>query len=144
MRRQTTYAKPGTMSKHWKIVDAQETPLGRLAAGVATILQGKHKPDWTPHIDSGDAVIVINAEKVGLTGNKAEQMLKTRWSGYPGGLKAETYGQVRSRKPELLVSDAVRRMLPKSRLGRVMLSNLHIYRGTEHPHAQQKPVELKV
>jgi large subunit ribosomal protein L13 len=144
MRRQTTLSKPGEPSKKWKVVDADGQPLGRLAAEVATVLMGKHKPSWTPHVDSGDAVIVINAGRVALTGKKADHKLKLRYSGYPGGLKAETYGQVRERRPERLISDAVRRMLPKSRLGRVMLSNLHVYRDAEHPHAQQKPVELKV
>lgn len=144
LRRDTYFAKTGHVSKKWKIVDADGVSLGRLAAEVATVLMGKHRVDYTPHVDTGDAVIVINATKVGLTGNKAVNRLKLRYTGYPGGLKAETYGQVRDRKPELLIADAVKRMLPKNRLGRVMLSNLHIYRDANHPHAGHKPSELKV
>lgn len=144
MRRQTYLAKPGEMIKGWKLVDAAEIPLGRLAVEVARALQGKHRPDWTPHVDGGDFVIITNATKVGLTGKKAEQRLKTRYSGYPGGLKAETYGQVRERKPEKLVSDAVRRMLPKNRMARVQLSNMYVYAGGEHPHAEKNPQKLIV
>lgn len=142
-RRQTTlHLKP--LPKSWRVVDAEGVPLGRLAVEVATVLMGKHRPDYTPHVDSGDYVIVTNATKVGLTGRKADQRLKLRYSGYPGGLKAETYGQVRERKPEKLVQDAVRRMLPKNRLSRVMLKNLMVYPGADHPHAGRNPVALKV
>jgi large subunit ribosomal protein L13 len=142
-RRQTTlHLKP--LPKRWLIVDAQDVPLGRLAVEVATVLQGKHRPDYTPHVDSGDFVIVTNAQKVGLTGNKADHRLKNRYSGYPGGLKSETYGQVRDRKPEKLVQDAVRRMLPKNRLARVMLKNMMVYPGAEHPYAAHQPKTLLI
>src|SRR5262249_36241187 len=127
-----------------KIVDATDVPLGRLAVEIATVLMGKHRPDYTPHVDCGDWVIVTNATKVALTGKKAEQKLKLRYTGYPGGLKAQTYGQVRQQRPERLVQDAVKRMLPKSRLGRVMLSKLKVYPGTEHPHQSQQPVAMPV
>jgi large subunit ribosomal protein L13 len=143
-RRQTYLAKPNELTKTWRIVDASNIPLGRLASEVATILMGKHRPEYTPHVDSGDFVIVTNAKKVALTGRKAEHRLKLRYSQYPGGLKAESYGQVRETKPELLVSDAVRRMLPKNRLARVMLKNLMIYEGAEHPHGAHNPTAITV
>jgi large subunit ribosomal protein L13 len=142
MRRQTTYLKPGSVTPSWKIIDATNVPLGRLAADVAIVLMGKHKPDYTPYVDCGDIVIVTNAKMVGLTGRKAEQRLKQHYTGYPGGLKAETYGAVRERRPERLVQDAVRRMLPKNRLSRVMLKRLKVYPTGEHPHASQQPVAL--
>ena len=143
-RRQTYLAKPNELTKSWRIVDVMDIPLGRLAAEVAMVLMGKHRPDYTPHVDSGDFVIVTNAKKVAMTGRKAEQRMKLRYSQYPGGLKAESYGQVRDRKPELLVEDAVRRMLPKNRLARVMLKGLMVYPGAEHPHGAQNPVALTV
>jgi large subunit ribosomal protein L13 len=143
-RRQTFIAKPGELKKSWHVVDAEGVPLGRLAAEVAQVLMGKHRPEYTPHVDCGDYVIVTNAGKVGLTGRKAEHRLKMRYSSHPGGLKTETYGQVRENKPELLVQDAVRRMLPKNRLSRVMLKNLKIVPGAEHEFAANKPAEMKV
>jgi large subunit ribosomal protein L13 len=144
MRRQTYYAKTGEIVGGWRIIDATDIPLGRLATEIATVLMGKHRPDYTPHVDCGDFVIVTNATKVGLTGNKADQRLKLRYSGYPGGLKAQTYGQVRAERPERLIRDAVRRMLPKNRLSRVMISKLKVYEGTEHPHQAQQPVAMTV
>jgi large subunit ribosomal protein L13 len=138
-RRQTTYAKPGDIEFHWRLVDAEGQHLGRMAAEIAIVLMGKHRPEYTPHVDSGDFVIVTNAGKVVMTGRKAEQRLKMRYTRYPGGLKTETYGMVRERKPEKLIEDAVRRMLPKSRLGRVMLSKLKVYPGADHPHQAQQP-----
>ena len=143
-RRQTFIAKPGQVSKGWHVVDAEGIPLGRLAAEVAQVLMGKHRPEYTPHVDTGEFVVVTNAQKVGLTGRKAEQRLKMRYSKYPGGLKAETYGQVRERKPELLVEDAIRRMLPKNRLARVMLKNLKVVPGAEHEFANQNPQKLTI
>lgn len=143
-RRQTSLLKPGSGSKTWRVVDAAGIPLGRLASEVAIVLIGKHRPDYTPHVDCGEQVIVLNAEKVELTGNKATQRLKMRYTEYPGGLKTQTYGQVRERDPETLVKDAVRRMLPKNRLSRLMLKGLHVVKGSEHPHAMHKPTELKV
>jgi large subunit ribosomal protein L13 len=143
-RRQTFIAKPGQVSKGWHVVDADGVPLGRLAAEVAQVLMGKHRPEYTPHVDTGECVVVTNATKVGLTGRKAEQRLKMRYTKHPGGLKAETYGMVRERKPELLVEDAVRRMLPKNRLSRVMLKNLKIVPGAEHEYANQNPKTLTI
>lgn len=144
MRRQTTLTKPGSQVKGWKIIDATDVSLGRLAAEVSLVLQGKHRPEYTPHVDGGDYVIVTNAQKIGLTGKKAEQRLKLRYSGYPGGLKAETYGQVRENKPEKLVQDAVRRMLPKNRISRVMLRNMFVFPGAEHPYEGKSPQKLTV
>lgn len=143
-RRQTYYAKPGDFEKKWHVIDADGVSLGRLAAEVAIVLMGKHRPEYTPHIDTGDFVIITNAGKVGLTGKKAEQNLKLRYTGYPGGLKAETYGHLRERKPEKLIEDAVRRMLPKNRLGRQMLKKLKVYPGAEHPHQAQQPQAMTV
>ncbi|GAB4555499.1 MAG: 50S ribosomal protein L13 [Phycisphaerales bacterium] len=140
--RQTTFAKPGTVEKSWRIVDADGERLGRLATRIATVLMGKHRPEYTAHIDTGDFVIVTNAEKVEMTGNKKSQKLKVRYSGYPGGLKAETYGSLLERRPEFVIEDAVRRMLPKGRLGRAMLKKLKVYKGPEHPHAAQNPIAL--
>ena len=139
MRRETFFAKAGDVPHQWRHVDASGQPLGRLAVDVATVLMGKHRPEYTPHVDTGDYVVVTNATKVVLTGRKAEQRLKMRYTEYPGGLKTETYGQVRDRKPEQLIEDAVKRMLPKSRLGRQMLNKLKVYPGAEHPHAQHNP-----
>ena len=140
--RQTTFAKPGTVEKSWRIVDADGQRLGRMAVDIATVLMGKHRPEYTPHIDCGDFVIVTNAEKIELSGNKKDQKMKVRYSGYPGGLKAETYGSLIERRPEFVVEDAVRRMLPKGRLGRAMLKKLKVYKGSEHPHAAQNPIAL--
>jgi large subunit ribosomal protein L13 len=140
--RQTTFAKPGEIDKNWYHVDAEGQRLGRLAVQVATVLMGKHRPDYTPHIDSGDFVVITNAQKIEMTGAKAEQKLKTRYSGYPGGLRAVTYAELRERRPEFLVEDAVRRMLPKGRLGRAMLKKLKVYAGPEHPHQAQQPTPM--
>jgi len=144
MRRQTYFAKAGEVEKAWRLVDADGVPLGRLAADVAVVLMGKHRPEYTPHVDTGDYVVVTNASKIALTGRKAEQKLKLRYTGYPGGQKAETYGSIRGRRPERLVEDAVRRMLPKNRLGRVMLKKLKVYPGPEHPHQANQPVEMTI
>ncbi|MCH7961460.1 MAG: 50S ribosomal protein L13 [Planctomycetes bacterium] len=144
MRRQTYFAKAGEVTKKWHVVDATGVSLGRLASDVAVVLMGKHRPEYTPHVDCGDFVVVTNARKVGLTGKKAEQKLKTRYTRHPGGLKVETFGSVRQRQPERLIEDAVRRMLPKSRLGRVMLKKLKVYAESEHPHQAQQPAEMVV
>src|SRR5262245_7372449 len=124
MRRQTYFAKPGEIKQNWRIVDADGVPLGRLAAEVAIVLMGKHRPDFTPHVQSGDYVIVTNAAKVELTGRKADQRLRKWYTGYPSGLKTQTFGQVRQQHPERLIEDAVKRMLPKNRLSRVLMKNL--------------------
>ncbi len=142
MRRETFFAKAGQVPKKWRQVDATGQSLGRLAVDIATVLMGKHRPEYTPHVDTGDFVIVTNATKVGLTGNKAEQKMKQRYTEYPGGLKMETYGSLRQRKPEQLIEDAVRRMMPKNRLTRHLLKNLKVYPGAEHPHAAENPIPL--
>lgn len=140
----TTYlAKPGEVKAQWHIIDATDLVLGRLAAKVAVILQGKHKPTYTPHVDTGDFVIITNAEKIRVTGKKAEQLEWDTYHRYPGGRKLYSFEEMRSKHPEKLILVATRRMLPKSRLGRAMLGKLKVYRGTEHPHAAQQPKELK-
>lgn len=144
LRRQTTYFKNGEVSRVWRHVDATDIPLGRLAAQVAIVLMGKHRPEYTPHVDTGDMVIVTNASKVALTGRKAEQKFRKRYTGYPGGLKLEPFGRVRDRRPELLIEDAVRRMLPKNRLARHMLKKLRVYPGAEHPHTSHEPLPLPI
>lgn len=143
LRRQTWMAKtPGDVDRHWRLVDAEGVPLGRLASEIAVVLMGKHRPEYTPHIDCGDFVIVTNASKVGLTGRKAEQKFDKRYSRYPGGLKLESYGSLRERRSERLIQIAVRRMLPKNRLGRHMLKKLKVYEGTDHPHTANNPIPL--
>lgn len=145
MRRQTYFATPQTVpAKTWRIVDATDVSLGRLAVDVATVLMGKHRPEYTPHVDCGDFVIIVNGSKVGLTGAKAEQNMKQRYTRFPGGLKEETYGSLRDRRPEKLIEDAVRRMLPKNRMGRHMLAKLKVYPGAEHPHQSQQPVAMTI
>jgi large subunit ribosomal protein L13 len=140
----TYMAKPGEVAAKWHVVDAEGKVLGRLAAKIATILMGKHRPEYTPHVDTGEFVIVVNAEKVRLTGNKWAQKEYDRYSGYPGGRKTVSVGQVRQKHPERIVEEAVRRMLPKSRLGKRMVRKLKVYAGPEHPHQAQQPEELKL
>jgi len=137
---QKTYmAKKGDIDQQWYVIDAAGLTLGRMASEIARILKGKHKPTYTPHVNMGDFVVVINASKVVLTGRKLEQKYYYRHSGYPGGLKKIRYDQLLARWPERVVSLAVKRMLPSNRLGRVMMRNLKIYGGPEHPHGPQKP-----
>ena len=143
MPRQTYFAKAGDVSPQWRQVDAEGKVLGRLATRIATVLMGKHRPQYTPHVDCGDFVIVTNASKIVMTGNKAEQKMKLRFSGHPGGLKAESYGSLQKRRPKVLVEDAVRRMLPKSKLGRRMFTKLKVYAGPQHPHQAQRPIPLE-
>jgi large subunit ribosomal protein L13 len=136
----TTYMpKAEDIERKWYILDAAGKPLGRLATEAARILRGKHKPIYTPHLDTGDHVIIINASKVTLTGNKAEQKYHYRHSGYPGGLKKVSYGTLIATKPERAVMLAVKGMLPHNRLGRAMLKKMRVYAGSEHPHEAQKP-----
>ncbi|MFN3701714.1 MAG: 50S ribosomal protein L13 [Alphaproteobacteria bacterium] len=136
-----TYSiKPSEIDKKWIIVDAKDVVLGRLASQVALRLRGKHKPSFTPHMDCGDNVIVINADQVKLTGRKREQDIFYWHTGYPGGIKQRSKGQILDGKhPERVVEKAVERMLPKGPLGRQVMSNLRVYAGTEHPHEAQKP-----
>ncbi len=135
-------AKAETMERKWYIVDAEGMVLGRLASQVAAILRGKHKPIYTPHVDCGDHVIIINADKVVLTGKKLDEKLYRHHSGYPGGLKEVKYRDLMAKKPEFAVYEAIRCMMPKGPLGRQMLTKVRIYRGTEHKHAAQKPEVL--
>ncbi|MBM7853860.1 large subunit ribosomal protein L13 [Desulfohalotomaculum tongense] len=135
----TFMAKPEEVQRKWYVIDAEGKPLGRLAAEVARILRGKHKPTFTPHVDTGDHVIVVNAEKAVLTGNKLKKKMYYRHSGYPGGLKQMAYGEFMEKKPERAVEKAVKGMLPHNRLGRKMFKKLKVYRGSEHPHQAQKP-----
>jgi large subunit ribosomal protein L13 len=134
MPRQTTFAKNGDVKKRWRHVDADGQILGRMAVQIATVLMGKHRPEYTPHVDTGDYVVVTNAERIVVTGRKAEQRTLMRYSGYPGGLKIRTLGQELEKFPERAIESAVRRMLPKTRMGRAMIKKLKVYRGTEHPH----------
>jgi len=136
----TTYmAKPEEIVRKWYVIDATGVPLGRLASEAARILRGKHKPIFTPHVDTGDHVIVINAENVVLTGKKRQQKYYYRHSMYPGGLKATVYDKLLAENPEKAVELAVRGMLPRNRLGRQMEKKLKVYRGSEHPHQAQQP-----
>lgn len=144
MKAKTYMAKKEEVERSWFLVDATNVSLGRLAAKVAVLLRGKNKPIFTPHVDTGDFVVVINAEKVKLTGDKASSKYRYRHTGYLGHLKAVSYGELREKKPELLVQEAVRRMLPKNRLGRKMLKKLKVYRGSEHPHQSQNPKMIKI
>ncbi len=133
---------PKEIKRNWWVVDAKDQVLGRLASRIALILMGKRKPEYTPHLDTGDFVIVVNAEKVRLTGKKWQQKVYYRHSGYPGGLKAITAERMRQTHPERLIQLAVKRMLPKNKLGRRMLKRLKVYAGEAHPHAAQKPQPL--
>jgi len=140
----TYMAKPDEVDRAWHMVDASGQVLGRLAAKIAPILMGKHRPEYTPHVDTGEFVIVVNAEKVVLTGRKDQQKVYQRYSGYPGGQKVETVADLRRKHPDRLVREAVRRMLPKGRLGRAMFRKLKVYAGPDHPHQAQQPRELKL
>ncbi len=140
----TASVRPAAVQRQWYVVDAAGKTLGRLASQIAAILRGKHKPYYTPHVDCGDFVIVINAEKVALAEKRAEQKVYTRYTGYPGGLRVESFLHLRQRHPEQIIERAVWGMLPKNRLGRKMLKKLKVYRGAHHPHAAQKPVELEL
>ncbi|MHC5002134.1 MAG: 50S ribosomal protein L13 [Planctomycetota bacterium] len=143
MPRQTFFAKPDSVTRSWHVIDLEGQVLGRQATRIATLLMGKHKPEYTPFVDCGDYVVVTNAAKLVLTGNKARDKHKLRYSGYPGGLKSESYGSLLERRPDVLVEDAVRRMLPKTRLGRQMFKKLKVYAGAEHPHAAQRPAPIE-
>ena len=137
--RQTYMAKPSTVEKKWYVIDAEGQTLGRLSSEVASILRGKHKPTYTPHIDTGDNVIIINAEKIVLTGKKLSDKVYRRHTMHPGGLKERTAGLMVEKYPEELLELSIKGMLPKNTLGRAQGMKLHVYRGAEHPHAAQKP-----
>lgn len=137
--RTTFMAKPHEIERKWYVIDAQGKTLGRLATEVATLLRGKHKPQFTPHVDTGDFVVVINASGVELTGKKLTQKMYYRHSGYPGGLRSTSAGEMRAKRPDRMIELAVKGMLPKGTLGRQQLKKLKVYAGAEHPHQAQQP-----
>ncbi len=140
----TIFVKPNEVKKTWYVIDAEGERLGRIAVKAAKLLRGKHKPEFAPHQDVGDFVIIINAAKADLSGNKKTQKIYYRHSGYPGGLRSETYLKVVKRKPVYPMERAVYGMLPKGPLGRKMYTHLKVYAGSEHPHAAQKPVAVEI
>jgi large subunit ribosomal protein L13 len=137
-------AKKEDVVNDWKLVDASDMILGRLACKIAPILMGKTKPTYTPHVDTGDYVVVINAEKIKVTGNKADTKIYQSYSGYPGGQKDTSYANMMENQPEKIIMEAVRRMLPKNKLGRVMLTKLRVFSGPEHEHTAQSPVKIEL
>ncbi|HUD38983.1 MAG TPA: 50S ribosomal protein L13 [Streptosporangiaceae bacterium] len=136
--------KAADVQRQWHVIDASDVVLGRLASQAATLLRGKHKPIFAPHVDTGDFVIIVNASKVALSGNKLVDKRAYRHSGYPGGLRSVAYGDLMATSPERAVTKAVRGMLPKTTLGRQMLRKLKVYAGPEHPHQAQKPVPFEI
>lgn len=136
--------KPGSVERQWHVIDATDVVLGRLATQAAVLLRGKHKPVYAPHVDTGDFVVIINAENVALTGAKAENKKAYRHSGYPGGLRAQTYVELLDKHPQRAVEKAVRGMLPHTTLGRKMAGKLKVYAGPNHPHAAQQPVPFEI
>jgi large subunit ribosomal protein L13 len=140
-----TYSpKPGEVTRAWHVIDAEDVVLGRLATQAATLLRGKHKPIYAPHVDTGDFVVIINAEKVALTGKKLDQAFVYRHSGYPGGLRKRSFGEMLDKQPDRLLEQAIKGMLPHNRLGRAMGSKLKVYAGPNHPHAAQQPKPFKI
>lgn len=140
-----TYSpKPGEVTRQWHVIDATDVVLGRLASQTATLLRGKHKPQFAPHVDTGDFVVVVNASKLALSGNKRETSFVYRHSGYPGGLRSRTLGEQLEKYPTRVVEQAVKGMLPKNSLGRKMLSKLKVYAGPDHPHQAQQPVPYEI
>jgi large subunit ribosomal protein L13 len=140
----TWNAKPGEIERQWQLVDAEGQTLGRLATRIADTLRGKDKPQYTPHVDTGDFVVVVNAEKIAVTGKKLDDKRYYRHSGYPGGLRSRTLREQLDRRPEEVIRKAVKGMLPRNRLGRAQLRKLKVYAGPEHPHTAQAPKELKI
>ncbi len=141
----TYMAKKGEVAQKWHVVDVSDKILGRVATKIATILMGKHRPEYTPHVDTGDFVVVLNASGVKITGkNKPEQRVYHRYSGYPGGLKVTSLAEMMEKNPAKVITEAVRRMLPKSKLGTVMLTKLKVYTGADHPHQAQQPEVLEL
>ncbi|GAB2746718.1 50S ribosomal protein L13 [Salinifilum aidingensis] len=141
-----TYSpKPGDVTRAWHVIDAEDVVLGRLATEAARLLRGKHKPIYAPHMDTGDFVVVINADKVRLTGNKRQQALQYRHTGYPGGLRKQSFGEVlNSQHPERLLEKTIKGMLPKNKLGRAMAKKLKVYAGPNHPHQAQDPQPFEI
>jgi large subunit ribosomal protein L13 len=144
MAMRTYSPKPGEVERRWHVIDATDVVLGRLASQAAVLLRGKHKATFAPHVDTGDFVIVVNADKVALTGNKRDQKMAYRHSGYPGGLRAIPYSQLLARHPERAVEKAVKGMLPHNTLGRRQLKKLKVYAGPDHPHQAQQPVPYEI
>jgi len=140
----TFSAKPETVKRDWYVVDAEGKTLGRLATEIARRLKGKHKAEYTPHVDTGDYIVVINAEKVTVTGNKAENKMYYRHTGYPGGIKETNFNKLQAQKPEMIIEKAVKGMLPKNPLGRDMFRKLKVYAGSEHNHSAQQPIKLDI
>ncbi len=140
----TYSARPGEVSRNWLLVDAEGQTLGHMASAIASRLRGKHKAEYTPHVDTGDFVVVINADKVRVTGKKATGKMYHSHSGYPGGLKSLSFEQMLAKSPERVVRLAVRGMMPRNRLGRAMLKKLKVYAGGEHPHSAQQPQTLEL
>lgn len=138
----TYTAKAETVTHDWYLIDATDKTLGRLATNIANRLRGKHKPEFTPNVDTGDYIVVVNAEKVKVTGNKARDKIYYRYSGYPGGMKSISFEEMIRRSPERVIQLAVKGMMPKNRLSRSMLGKLKVYAGAEHPHAAQQPKQL--
>jgi large subunit ribosomal protein L13 len=139
----TKHANAATVKRTWYVVDGTNQTVGRMCSRIAAVLRGKNKASYTPHVDTGDFVIVINAEKIVFTGNKLEEKLYDHFTGYPGGLKQETAKNLQARRPENLIERGVKGMLPKNRLGRKMYKKLFVYAGAEHPHGAQQPKEFK-
>ena len=140
-----TYSpKPGDITRAWHVIDANDVVLGRLATHAATLLRGKHKPTFAPHVDTGDFVVIINAEKVAVSGNKRDDKFVYRHSGHPGGLRSKSVGQMLDTRPDRLVEKAVKGMLPKNRLGRAMAKKLKVYAGPSHPHTAQNPQPFEI
>lgn len=140
----TFVAKPETVKRDWFVVDATDKTLGRLASEIALRLRGKHKPEYTPHVDTGDYIVVVNAEKIAVTGNKAKDKVYYAHSGYPGGIKDITFEKLIEKKPEMVLEKAVKGMLPKGPLGRAMFRKMKVYAGAEHNHAAQQPQVLDI
>src|SRR5262249_12238289 len=140
----TFMAKPGQVKQNWYVIDATDQVVGRLAVVLSNLLRGKHRPDYTPHVDTGDYVIVVNAEKVKFTGRKWETKTYDWYSRYPGGRKVLTAKEVLAKKPEYILTEAARRMMPRTRLGRAQMTKLKVYAGPQHPHQAQQPQEFKL
>lgn len=138
----TYYAKPQEVEREWVLIDAEDQVLGRVATKAATILKGKHKPQYTPHVDTGDFVVIVNADKIRVTGAKTADKVYSRHTGYPGGLKQETFEEAMAKHPERVIEHAVKGMLPKNTLGRAMGKKLKVYVGPDHPHTAQQPRKI--
>ena len=140
----TVSAKKESVSREWYVVDATDKTLGRLSTAIANRLRGKHKPEYTPHVDTGDYIVVVNAEKIKVTGNKTTDKVYHHHTGYPGGIKSITFDKLIDKAPEQVIEKAVRGMMPKNKLSRSMMSKLKIYAGNEHPHSAQQPMPLDI